>query len=143
MVKRMNVRTRAFIRDSWAARYRAFLHLSAALGIAVVLIVTPALNAKDKDSRPKRSVNGLVLDASDNPISGATVTLTDLKNGKQLASFTGQEGRYSFSSLETTNDYEVQATYKGVSSRARKVSIVDPRAKITLNLQIPPPKEEE
>lgn len=143
MVKRMNAKSSAFMTGQWVARRRAFLHLSAALGIAAVLIVTPALNAKDQDSKPKRSVNGLVLDASDNPISGATVTLTDLKNGKQLASFTGQEGRYSFSSLETTNDYEVQATYKGVSSRARKVSIVDPRAKITLNLQIPPPKETE
>jgi len=106
------------------------------------MLVGSALNAKDKDNRPKRSVKGLVSDASENPISGATVTLTDLTDGKQLGSYTGEDGMYSFSGLDMTNDYEVQATYKGVSSRVRKVSMIDTRTRITLNLQIPPPKEE-
>ena len=119
------------------AFYRCIL-----LCLASVMFMGPALNAKEKDTRPKRTVKGLVSDASDNPISGATVMLTDLTDGKQLASYTGEDGTYSFSSLDMTNDYEVQATYKGVSSRVRKVSMIDTRTRITLNLQIPPPNEE-
>ena len=84
-----------------------------------------------------------LVGSSNNPISGATVMLTDLTDGKQLASYTGEDGTYSFSSLDMTNDYEVQATYKGVSSRVRKVSMIDTRTRITLNLQIPPPAETE
>ena len=116
---------------------------SAVMGLFLTaLLAGPGgLTAKNKDLRPSRQVTGLVSDAADNPISGAAVTLTDLETGKQLASYTGDDGKYLFSSLETTREYEVQATYKGVSSRVRKVTTIDPRNKITLNLQIPPPKE--
>jgi len=88
-------------------------------------------------------VSGVVSDASENPISGAVVTLTDLQNGKKMATYTGQSGAYQFSDLQITRDYEVQATYKGVASRVRKISTIDPRNRIVLNLRIPPPKDEE
>jgi hypothetical protein len=103
---------------------------------------TSALAAK-KEEKPTRVVSGVVSDASENPISGAVVTLTDLQEGKQTATYTGQTGTYQFSGLEITRDYEVQASYKGVSSRARRVSMIDPRNRIVLNLRIPPPKDEE
>jgi len=142
MVKRMSTTTSAFTSERWAALRRAVLHMSAAFCLAAALIAAPALSAKEKDTKPKRSVHGLVSDASENPISGATVTLTNVSDAKQLASYTGQDGRYSFSGLETTSDYEVQAAYKGVSSKTRKISIIDSRTRITMNLQIPPPAEE-
>jgi hypothetical protein len=126
---------------------RAFINAIRGAGLALFfaawLAAPVGLAAKEKPLRPSRQVTGLVSDAADNPISGASVTLKDLETGKQLASYTGDDGRYLFSSLETTREYEVQATYKGVSSRTRKVTTIDPRNKITLNLQIPPPKEEE
>ena len=75
--------------------------------------------------------------------SGAVVTLTDLQDGKKTATYTGQSGSYQFSELQVTRDYEVQATFKGVSSRVRRISTIDPRNRIVLNLRIPPPKEEE
>lgn len=128
------------------ARRQAFIKTFRGVGLALLmtacLAVTAVLTAKDKPLRPSRLVTGLVSDEADNPISGATVTLTDLETGKKLASYTGDDGRYLFSSLETTREYEVQATHKGIASRARKVTTIDPRNKITLNLQIPPPKEE-
>ncbi|MBI4166431.1 MAG: carboxypeptidase regulatory-like domain-containing protein [Acidobacteria bacterium] len=125
------------------ASFQVFRFVLMGLFMAAVLAWPGGLAAKDKDLRPSRQVTGLVSDKSDNPISGATVTLTDLETGKKLASYTGDDGKYLFSGLETTRDYEVQATFKGVSSRPRKVTTIDPRNKITLNLQIPPPKEEE
>jgi len=88
-------------------------------------------------------VSGVVSDAAENPIPGAVVTLTDLQDGKKTATYTGQSGSYQFSELQVTRDYEVQATFKGVSSRVRRISTIDPRNRIVLNLRIPPPKEEE
>jgi hypothetical protein len=133
--------------DMRLAGRRAFINAIRGVGLALFIaawLAAPAgLAAKEKHLRPSRLVTGLVSDASDNPISGATVTLNDLETGKKLASYTGDDGRYLFSSLETTREYEVQATFKGVSSRVRKVTTIDPRNKITLNLQIPPPKEAE
>jgi hypothetical protein len=107
----------------------------------IVLAQLSAAGAKE--TKPTRVVSGIVSDASENPISGAVVTLTDLQNGKKMAIFTGQTGTYQFSDLEITRDYEVQATYKGVSSRVRRISTIDPRNRIVLNLRIPPPKDEE
>jgi hypothetical protein len=107
----------------------------------ILIAQLPALGAKE--TKPTRIVSGVVSDASENPISGAVVTLTDLQDGKKMAIFTGQTGTYQFSDLEITRDYEVQATYKGVASRVRRVSTIDPRSRIVLNLRIPPPKDEE
>jgi len=108
---------------------------------AILVAGVSALGAKE--TKPIRVVSGVVSDASENPISGAVVTLTDVQNGKKMAIFTGQSGAYQFSDLQITRDYEVQATYKGVASRVRKVSTIDPRNRIVLNLRIPPPKDEE
>jgi len=104
-------------------------------------ISAPSIAAKDK--KPARLVTGIVSDGADNPIAGATVTLTDLQTGKKSASYTSEEGKYQFSGLEFTRDYEVQATHKGLSSKVRRVSMIDPRTNITFDLRIPPPKDEE
>jgi hypothetical protein len=134
MDEMMRIRRQTFI--------QTFRGLGLALLVTACMAVPAVLTAKDKPLRPSRTVTGLVSDEAENPISGATVTLKDLETGKQLASYTGDDGKYLFSSLETTREYEVQATHKGVASRVRKVTTIDPRNKITLNLQIPPPKEE-
>lgn len=143
MVKEMRVRVMA---EMGQARRQVFIKAFQGVGLALLMtawLAVPAmLAAKDKPLKPYRLVTGLVSDEADDPISGATVTLNDLETGKKLASYTGDDGRYLFSSVETTRQYEVQATFKGVASRVRKVTTIDPRNKITLNLQIPPPKEE-
>jgi hypothetical protein len=111
---------------------------------ALAGILSAQLSARAaKEERPTRVVSGVVSDASENPISGAVVTLKDLKEGKEMATYTGQNGAYQFSGLDITRDYEVQASYKGVASRVRRVSMIDPRNRIVLNLRIPPAKDEE
>ncbi len=80
------------------------------------------------------------MDHDENGISGATVELTDLQTGKKVALFTEEGGRYRFSDLVPTHDYEIKATYKGASSQARKVSSFDSQNKLVRNLKISPPK---
>ncbi len=116
---------------------------TAAILAAFLLIAFSAPRAEAKEQKPSRTVGGVVTDENDNPITGAVVVLTDLQTGKKNATYTGADGAYQYAGLEVTRDYEVQASYKGLSSRLRKVSTVDPRTHVTINLRIPPPKEEE
>ena len=115
--------------------------LSAAAAAALLLICGISLTGKEK--KAYRVLSGVVSDQAENPIGGAAVTLTEVQTGKKMATYANADGVYQFSSLEYTYDYQVQATSKGGSSRVRKVSMVDPRSRITFNLQIPPPKEDE
>jgi hypothetical protein len=112
--------------------------------VVVAAILLPALAAPcavAKEKKPSRVVAGMVSDEADNPIVGAAVELTDLSTGKKSATFTQEGGAYQFTGLQPTRDYEVQANYKGLTSEVRRVSIIDPRNRIVLNLRIPPPKE--
>lgn len=120
------------------------LRAARAAVLAVFLLITVSVPmGQAKEEKPTRTVLGVVTDENENPIAGAVVTITDLQTGKKSATYTGADGAYLYAGLEVTRDYEVQASHKGVSSRLRKVSTVDPRARVTINLRIPPPKEEE
>lgn len=112
--------------------------------VIVAAILLPALAAPHvaaKEKKPSRVVTGVVSDEADNPIVGAAVALTDLSTGKKSATFTQEGGTYQFTGLEPTRDYEVQASYKGLTSEVRRVTVIDPRNRIVLNLRIPPPQE--
>ena len=130
-------------RNSSAVRSLDLWVLAAAVMVTAWALGMSAPSLAAKDNKPTRLVTGIVSDEADNPIAGATVTLTDLQTGKKSASYTSGEGRYQFSGLEFTRDYEVQATHKGLSSKVRRVSTIDPRRNITFNLRVPPPKDEE
>jgi hypothetical protein len=113
------------------------------MAAAAVLLLTFSMSSlAAKEEKPSRRVTGLVSDEAENPIVGAAVVLTDLETGKKTATYTTAEGTYRFTGLQPTHDYEVQATHRGVSSRVRRISSIDPRNRIVLNLRIPPPKEE-
>jgi hypothetical protein len=109
--------------------------LAALAVVCSVALSLPGLTAKEK--HVTKTITGAVLDESDNGIAGAVVGLTDLQTGKKVAAYTGEGGHYRFSDLSPTHDYEVQATYKGSSSDVRKVSSVDTRMRIVINLTIP------
>jgi Carboxypeptidase regulatory-like domain len=109
---------------------------------ALWLAFDPApLTAKKKGPPTSKTVVGQVFDASDNPIVGAAVEMTDLSTNKTSAIYTGPEGRFTFTDLKFTKDYQVKARYKGQSSEVRKVSSWDTRFNLVLNLHIPPPEE--
>lgn len=135
MVKEMVSRITALRRP--AARRGA-----GALLLALCAFASFAVGVGAKEKKPVRLVRGVVSDKAENPIAGAVVTLTDLRTGKATALYTGKDGVYQFSGLEMTRDYEVQATFNEESSRARRVSTIDPRNIVTLNLRIPPLEDE-
>ncbi len=58
-------------------------------------------------------IEGTVLDADGNPISGATVTVTDTRTGAQRTITTGSGGTFAASNLVTGGPYTVAATAPG------------------------------
>jgi Carboxypeptidase regulatory-like domain len=114
-----------------------------ALALAALWLAFDAAPLTAKRSKPptSKTVVGQVFDASDNPIVGAVVEMTDLTTAKTTAIYTGPEGRFTFTDLKLTKDYQFKAHYKGQSSEVRKVSSWDTRFDLVLNLHIPAPKD--
>ena len=119
-------------RISWGVRV-----LCGVLAVAW-LLRAPGLAAKEKAPTTK-TVSGAVTDKAENGISGATVTLKDLTTGKAVVIYTGANGQYQFSDLDPHHDYEIQASFKGVSSETRQTNSFDTRRKVVINLTIPSP----
>ena len=98
--------------------------------------------AKQKQP-PTKTIQGKVLDDSSSPIVGAAVQLTDTTTGKTLGIYTENGGRYVFAELKPTDDYQVQASYKGRQSEVRKASSLGDESLVVLNLTIPPPASQQ
>jgi hypothetical protein len=83
-----------------------------------------------------RSVTGVVLDQSDNPVARAVVYLKNTKTLNVKTSITTDTGKYQFSGLAPNQDYELYAGLNGSKSPTRTLSAFDSREKATLNLHI-------
>jgi hypothetical protein len=119
-------------RNGWGVRV-----LSSVVAV-IWLLHAPGLAAKQKAPTTK-TVSGAVMDKAENGISGAAVTLKNLQTGKTVAIYADANGRYRFSDLDPHYDYEIRASFKGVSSETRQVSSFDTRMRLVINLTIPPP----
>jgi hypothetical protein len=120
-------------RFCWAVRV-----LCGLLAVAWLLHAS-GLAAKKQKGPTTKTVSGLVMDKTENGISGAEVTLKDLQTGKIVAIYAEANGQYQFSDLDPHHDYEVQASFKGVASETKRINSIDTRMKLTINLTIPPP----
>lgn len=107
------------------------------LCLLTLMLFEPLGAAKQKPPATK-TISGQVLNASSEGILGASVLLTDLQTHKTDAIYSGANGAYNFSGLDTHHDYQIQAKYNGMTSGAREVSSLDPRLQIVVNLTIAP-----
>lgn len=119
-------------------RRSGLLLLMSAACLAALCILSLPISAKKKPPLTK-TVQGEVVDASNHPIVGASVELTDETAGTKLGLYSEAGGRYEFTELKPNHDYKVQATYKGQASAVRHASSLDDRGIVVLNLTIPPP----
>lgn len=113
--------------------------LAAVVGCLLALCMLSVLSPAKQKQPPTKTIQGNVLDGSSTPIVGAAVQLTDITTGKTLAMYSEAGGRYVFTELKPTDDYQVQATYKGQQSEIRKASSLNDENLIVLNLTIPAP----
>ena len=93
---------------------------------------------KTKKNGPitSRSVKGIILDASGQPVEGALVTITDLKSKEKWTFITKADGRYHFEELSLVVDYDVSARKGTDVSITKKLSQYDHSPVLTRDLDL-------
>lgn len=105
--------------------------------VAVLAVLAAAANAQDKKHEAQlRTVHGVVIDKSDNPLSGSVVFLKNMRTNSVRSSYTDDTGNYRFSGLDPNADYELHAEKEDAKSATRTVSSFDSRKDIVLNLKV-------
>jgi hypothetical protein len=88
-----------------------------------------------KDKQQGRLLSGKVLDGQDNPILGAIVYLSNMRNHEVKTYIVGQDGSYRFPGLSNV-DYEVYAQFNNRKSDTRSLSQFDDRSQVYIDLKI-------
>lgn len=98
---------------------------------------------KEKGRDPNiRNVSGVVSLPDGSPAVGAVVQLKNLKT-LQIRSFIAREdGKYQFQNLSTSIDYELIASYHGMESPKRTLTIFDTRLDAVVNLKLERKREQ-
>ncbi|HUK54532.1 MAG TPA: carboxypeptidase-like regulatory domain-containing protein [Candidatus Binatia bacterium] len=107
----------------------------ALLTVFLILFFLAAF-AASAQSPALKTVHGAVLTKSEDPIAEAVVFLKNLQNGSVRSYISDDAGGYRFSGLDPNADYEIHAEFKGDSSAVRRLSNLDNRKDIYLNLII-------
>jgi hypothetical protein len=101
-----------------------------------------------ENNRPKnekdphtRTIEGVVKDATDNPLSNAIVQLKNLKTSKVVAFPTKDDGRFAFRDLPMDQDFEVAAKRGDLTAPVRKVTVYDTRKYLIMNFQLTAAKQ--
>jgi hypothetical protein len=115
------------------------MSVSRKLGILCLLLIfctgfAAAQNAKNETHL--RTVSGVVMDKSENPLPGSVVFLKNLRTNAVSSRFADHDGNYKFSGLDPNVDYEVHAELDDQKSASRTMSSLDSRKEMTLNLKI-------
>ena len=106
------------------------------VGAAVAAFAQGQSRKEKREEASKRSLEGLVTDASDNVVIGAVVKLKDMKTLAVRSFITKEDGKYHFYGLSINDDYEVRADSAGMSSKTRTLSVYDSRKKPNLDLKV-------
>ena len=93
-----------------------------------------------RGEEPTRSVQGVVMSTTDQPVSGAVVQLKNTKTLQIRSFITKAGGAYYFHELSPDIDYELNATYNGASSGTKTLSSFDSRKTAIINLKLNPKK---
>lgn len=115
--------------------YRVFL----IAGLLAVFALAGVLSAPGQDKKKEpllKTVHGAIVDKSEDPISGAIVFLKNLQTKSVKSSFADDAGKYRFSGLDPNVDYEIHAEFNGDLSPTRRLSALDSRKDVYLNLTI-------
>ena len=106
---------------------------AACLALLILGVVCSGQRSEDITTR---SVQGLVTDASDNPVAKAVVQLKDTKTLQIRSFITDADGQYHFAGLSTDVEYELKAMHEGAASDAKRVSVFNSSKAVTVNLKL-------
>src|SRR5262245_18097075 len=109
--------------------------LMLACGLTALLALA-ALAQNPKHEAQLKTVRGVVLVKSDNPVSASVVFLKNVRTNQVKSYIADDQGSFRFSGLDPNSDYEVHAEKDGAKSQTRSVSSFDTRMDIVLNLKL-------
>jgi len=112
-----------------------------ALLLILPLLAASAAHAQgSKHEAQLKTVRGVVLDKSENPVPTGVVFLKNVRTNQVRSYIADNQGNYRFSGLDPNSDYELHAEKDGAKSQTRSVSSFDTRMDIVLNLKLAPKK---
>ena len=124
------------LRGNMHRRLRRRFGLLAALALLVCAAPAFAASKKKGEDQNVRSVQGTVIEASDNAIDGAVVQIKNTKTLQIRSFITKEHGAYYFHGLSPDVDYELKAEYQGQSSPTKTLSSFDSRKQAVINLKL-------
>ena len=83
-----------------------------------------------------RVVQGLVLNADNQPQQNSVVYLQDQKSLQVRTYITEADGKYRFGQMSSDVDYQLWAEYKGHKSKIRSISSFDSKKELNFDLKI-------
>lgn len=86
-----------------------------------------------------RTIQGIVEDQANNPVSGAIVQLKDLRSSKVVDFATKDDGKFAFRDLPFDVNFELLARRGPIATPVKKVSVYDSRKQVTINFKLEPP----
>jgi hypothetical protein len=114
---------------------------------AVALLVSAGLFGQEQTRKEKRdeaklrNVMGLVLDAQEQPASGAVVQLKDMRTLQVRSFITQNDGQYHFTGLRPDIDYQITAKFGEMTAAPRTLSIFDGRKDAVMNFKLDKPEK--
>lgn len=99
-----------------------------------------AQSSKKNKGDQTRTVTGTVTSTDESMVNGAVVQLKNLKSLQIRSFITQTDGSYHFNELSPDIDYELHATYSGMSSSTKTLSSFDSRKEAIINLKLNPKK---
>lgn len=105
----------------------------------IALLGLSALAAPAQNQNPQtelRTVHGVVMDKSENPVPASIVYLLNAKTQAVRTYIADSAGQYRFSGLDPNVDYEIHAEHDSLSSSTRTVSSFDSRRDIEIVLKL-------
>jgi hypothetical protein len=107
-----------------------------AVCIAVVLLCA-GLDAQQKsEDTTTRTVEGLVTNASNQPVADAVVQLKNTKTLQIRSFITQADGHYHFAGLGTDVEYQIEAGHDGVHTSWKTLSIFNSKKNPVMNLKL-------
>jgi hypothetical protein len=103
----------------------------------IALFSALLLGAQDaKHESQLKTVRGVIVDKSDNPIEGGVVFLKNVRTNQVRSNISTKSGDYRFSGIDPNAEYELYAEKDGAKSQVRNISSFDNRLDIVLNLKL-------
>jgi hypothetical protein len=110
--------------------------------LAVFALLCAGLMAQKKTREERReeansrSLQGLVTDPDNKPVSGAVVQLKDQRTLQVRSFITQQDGMYRFFGLKIDTDYQLTVKSGELSAGPRALSVFDSRKEAIINLKL-------